>query len=67
LRALTGKDDKKYQLRLQAECKTIIGEPLTWQAIQVIADHLMQHRLMQGSDAEAVFSNIGAPGRTTTS
>jgi hypothetical protein len=48
LRALTGKDDKKYQLRLQAECKTIIGEPRTWQAIQVIADHLMQHRLMPG-------------------
>jgi hypothetical protein len=65
LRALTGKDDKKYQLRLQEECKTIIGEPRMRQAIQVIADHLMRHRFMQGSDAEAVFTKIGAP-RTTT-
>ena len=65
LRALTGKDDKKYQLHLQEECQSIIGEPRTWRAIQVIAEHLMEHRFMQGYDAEAVFGRIGAPQTTT--
>lgn len=61
LRALTGKDDKAYQIRLQRECQTIVGEPRTWQAIQVIGEHLMRVGAMSGEDAEAVFRSTGSP------
>src|ERR1017187_5548821 len=43
-----------------------IAPPRHYMSLYLCAHvYLMQHRQMKGSDAEAVFRNIGAPGTTT--
>jgi len=61
LRALTGKDDKPHQLRLQQECNAIISEPRTWGAISLIAEHLLRCHSMSGADAEEAFRSTDSP------
>lgn len=65
LRALTGKDDKKYQLRLQDEAWGIISEPRTWNAITCIATRLADRGKVPGRLVEYVFRKFSAPQTIT--
>lgn len=61
LRGLTGKDDKRYQIRLQDECMLILTEERTWHAVEHLATMLLERGSITGPEIEAVFAELQVP------
>ena len=59
--ALRGKDDRAYQVRLQAKAWDIIMEARTWSAINKTADILLEKRYLSGLEIQEIFEKSGAP------
>jgi hypothetical protein len=61
LRAMFGRDNKKYQLQLQIECAEILRQPQTWAAIKQLARELHRKGMVTGERAVEIFRAAEVP------
>ena len=56
-----GKDDRRYQFRVQERVREIIQEPVMWKAITALAEKLVAAGRVEGEDVDVTFEALGAP------
>jgi hypothetical protein len=58
-----GKDDRRYQFRVQERVREILQRPDMWRAVSSVAARLFSEGAIRGEDVEEIFEGIGVQNR----